>query len=291
MASKILKKSFLVNFGLTTLKLLGAFFSHSLTLMGDAIHCLSDMATDVVGLIGSKLSNKKPDKKHPYGYGKIEYLTSIIISVFIISLGIGLIYNSINGEIQQPSKIGIIILLISIIIKLSLSTYLLKKGKELNSNILITNGTESKYDSFCSIFALIFIIISLFGTKHKIFNYSDLIGSIIISLLTIKVGISLLIENISSILGEVETNEEKINIIKDSIEKHKTITKTKEITLLKYGSYYNLDIIIEMNPNITLNEIYIVENKIKKEIKTGPLDIRFITINTYPKTEEHVTSK
>ena len=46
-----------------------------------------------------------------------------------------------------------------------------------------------------------------------------------------------------------------------------------------------------MNPNITLNEIYIVENKIKKEIKTGPLDIRFITINTYPKTEEHVTSK
>lgn len=286
MISKIMIKSFLVNIGLTTLKLLGAFFSHSLTLMGDAIHCFSDMATDIVSLLGSKLSNKNPDKKHPYGYGKIEYLTSIIISLFIISLGIIIIYNSINGKLETPTYIGIIIIIISIIIKLFLSKYLLKKGNELNSNILIANGTESKYDSFCSMFALIFILISLLGTKNKLFIYSDLIGSIIISILTIKVGISLLIENISSILGEVETNEEKINLVKEIITKQKSVKKVNKIVLLKYGAYYTASIIIEMNGKIELNESYIVTHKIKENLKNISLNIKHIDINIIPEMLE-----
>lgn len=280
MTSKIMMKSFLVNFGLTLLKLLGSFFSHSLTLMGDAIHCLSDMLTDIIGIIGSKLSNKKPDKKHPYGYGKIEYLTSIIMSIFIITLGIGLIYNSINKEATTPNIYASIIIIIGIITKLLLSKYLIKKGKELNSNIIMTNGIESKYDSYCSLFALIFIIISL--TRVKIFIYADLIGCIITSILTIKVGISLLITNVSSILGEIETDDEKINIVKRIIENQKLVSKVLDITLLKYGSYYTASIIVEMNGKIALNESYIATNKIKESLEDNQLNIKHININVIP---------
>lgn len=278
MTTKIMIKSFLVNLGLTSLKLLGAFLSNSLTLMGDAIHCLSDMLTDIVSLIGTKIANKKPTKTHPYGYGKVEYLTSIIISLFIILLGIGIIYNSVSGSIQKPNKIGVIIMFLSIIIKLSLSNYLFNKGKELNSNILLTNAVESRYDSYCSIFAIIFLGISLIG-KYKIFIYFDLIGSIIISILTIKVGITLLIENTSNILDCIETNEYKLNIIKNVIEKEKIVYKVKEIKLLKYGSYYIANITIKINEQIELNEIYITIKKIKENIKNIPLNIKHIDIN------------
>ncbi len=277
MTSKILIKSFLVNAGLTILKLLGAFFSHSLTLMGDGIHCLSDMATDIVGLLGSKLANKKPDKRHPYGYGKIEYLTSIIISIFIISLGIGLIYNSFTNKAQKPNQIGVIIIFISILIKIALSKYLLKKGKELNSNILITNGIESKYDSFSSIFALIFIGLSLIG-KHKIFLYFDHIGSITISLLTISVGISLLTENIHSIIGEVETDENKLSEILEIIKKYKRV-KLKELNLIKYGSYYIANISIKIK---IYNSLMIID-KIKKDINEKKLNIKQINISLVTK--------
>jgi len=115
MITKIMLKSFLVNLSLTILKLLGSLFSHSKTLLADAVHCLSDMLTDIIGLIGSKLASKKPDKKHPYGHGKIEYLTSIIISLLIISLGIGILINSLNGRVKPTNIYSAAIIIISII--------------------------------------------------------------------------------------------------------------------------------------------------------------------------------
>lgn len=282
MQTKIMIKSFLVNLSLTMLKLLGAFFSNSKTLMGDAIHCLSDMATDIIGLIGSKLANKKPNKTHPFGYGKIEYLTCTMVSIFIMSLGIGILYTSFNGSLQITSGYALIIVIISIIIKFILSGYLLKKGKELNSNILITNGTESRYDSYCSVLALIFVSLSLLGSKNKLFLYADLLGGIVTCILTLKIGISLFLENINALLDEIDLDEEKINNIKTTITKFKKINEIKDIKLLKYGSYYNAQIELEIDGSLTLNEIHKLKNKIKKELRENNIELRYITINAVP---------
>ena len=89
----VLIKSFLVNLFLTILKFIGSVMSNSKTLLADSIHCMSDMSTDLISIIGTKISSKKPDLNHPYGHGKIEYLTSIIMSFFIISLGISILLN------------------------------------------------------------------------------------------------------------------------------------------------------------------------------------------------------
>lgn len=289
MQTKIMIKSFLVNLSLTILKLLGSFFSHSKTLMGDAIHCFSDMATDIIGLIGSKLANRNPNIHHPYGYGKIEYLTSTIVSVFIMILGIGVGYTSFKGQLQITNAYALIIVILSIIIKFILSNYLLKKGKELNSNILITNGTESKYDSYCSALALIFVLISLLGNKNKLFLYADLLGGLVTCILTLKIGITLFKENINALLDEIDINEEKINTIKNIIKKHKIIYGIEDIKLFKYGSYYNAKIEVIINGSISLNEIYIVENKIKEELIKEDLNIKYITISASPTHENHVT--
>ena len=264
-------KSFLVNLGLTTLKLLGSFFSHSKTLRGDSMHCLSDMVTDIMGLIGSKLSNKKPDESHPYGYG-----------IIIIALGLITLINVFTGNLEKTNFYAAIVIIIGIIIKYTLSRYLLKKGKQYNSCILTTNGLESRYDSFCSLFALIFILLTMLGSRWKIFLYADILGGIITSALTLKVGFEILKENISSILGEIETDETKLNKIKNIINKHSEIKEIKTITLLKYGSYYNATIEIKMPKQINLKEINKIETKIKESLLNEDLNIKFISINSFP---------
>ncbi len=287
MVTLCLFKSFLVNLSLSLIKLLGAFLTKSKTLMSDAVHSLSDMTTDIVGLIGSKLSSKKPDINHPFGHGRIEYLTSIIMSILIIILGFGVLINSFNGKIKELTIYSIITLVISIITKLILSTYLIKKGKTLNSNILKSNGIESRCDAYSSSLALVFVLLAIYNKKVPILKYADLVGGVIMSIFTIRIGIKLLSENISSIIGEVEVDPNKIEEIRNILIKNKNI-KIRRISLLKYGIYVSAIIDIYMDASLTLKEVYETERKIKKDLKTSDKGIRYVTVNIKPR---HTTLK
>lgn len=279
--NKVLIKSLLVNLVLSILKLIGSFIGGSITLLADAIHCMSDMFTDVISIIGSKLSNKKPDKEHPYGHGRIEYLTSIVMSIFIIILSISTLITSIKGEKLNTNIYAVIILIVSIISKFILSDYLIKKSKELNSNIILLNGMETRYDTYSSMLALLFVLLSLISNKG-ILKYADIIGGVIISLLTIKVGIKLLLSNISSIIGEVDYNKDKINLINSVILEQKEIKSIRRTTLLKMGTYYKVILDLNINGDIVLNDMYEIEKKIKIDLKKLDLNIRYVTVNFKP---------
>lgn len=279
----VLIKSFLINLFLTILKFIGSVMSESKTLLADSIHCMSDMSTDLISIIGTKISSKKPDLNHPYGHGKIEYLTSIIMSFFIISLGISILLNSFNGETLVPNMYAIIVLLITIVLKYILSSYLFIKGKLLNSNIIKTNAIESRYDTYNSILALIFIIITIIGSDNNILKYFDKVGSVVMSLLTIKVGIEVLLKNTSSILGEVEEDKSILKNVENII-KSKDY-KVRRLSLLKYGSYYDATIDLLLDKNITLENLYIIEKKIKRDLKRSDMSIRYVTVNFKPKNK------
>ena len=279
----VLIKSFLVTLFLTILKFIGSVMSNSKTLLADSIHCMSDMSTDLISIIGTKISSKKPDLNHPYGHGKIEYLTSIIMSFFIISLGISILLNSFNGETLVPNMYAIIVLLITIVLKYILSSYLFIKGKLLNSNIIKTNAIESRYDTYNSILALIFILITIIGSDNNILKYFDKIGSVVMSLLTIKVGIEVLLKNTSSILGEVEEDKSILKNVENII-KSKDY-KVRRLSLLKYGSYYDATIDLLLDKNITLENLYIIEKKIKRDLKRSDMSIRYVTVNFKPKNK------
>lgn len=279
----VLIKSFLVNLFLTILKFIGSVMSNSKTLLADSIHCMSDMSTDLISIIGTKISSKKPDLNHPYGHGKIEYLTSIIMSFFIISLGISILLNSFNGETLVPNMYAIIVLLITIVLKHILSSYLFIKGKLLNSNIIKTNAIESRYDTYNSILALIFILITIIGSDNNILKYFDKVGSVVMSLLTIKVGIEVLLKNTSSILGEVEEDKSILKNVENII-KSKDY-KVRRLSLLKYGSYYDATIDLLLDKNITLENLYIIEKKIKRDLKRSDMSIRYVTVNFKPKNK------
>ena len=286
--NKVLIKSLLVNLILSILKLIGSFIGGSITLLADAIHCMSDMFTDVISIIGSKLSNKKPDKEHPYGHGRIEYLTSMVMSIFIIILSISTLITSIKGEKFNTNIYAVIILIVSIISKFILSDYLIKKSKELNSNIILLNGMETRYDTYSSMLALLFVLLSLISNKG-ILKYADIMGGVIISLLTIKVGIKLLLSNISSIIGEVDYNKDKINLINSVILEQKEIKSIRRTTLLKMGTYYKVILDLNINGDIVLNDMYEIEKKIKIDLKKLDLNIRYVTVNFKPVNNKNST--
>ena len=130
--------SMIINTVLSISKVLVGIIGQSGALIADGLHSFSDLITDVVAIVGSKLASKPADLNHPYGHGKIEYITSMIISIMIIFLGSTIIIKTFTEVITIPSKIVIIVTIFTIILKLLLSNYILKCGKKYNSNILIS---------------------------------------------------------------------------------------------------------------------------------------------------------
>ncbi len=280
--TKYMVISFIANVFLSIIKIFFGMISKSKTLLADGIHCISDMSTDVIGVIGSIISNKKPDTDHPYGHGKAEYITSIFISIFIIFLSVKIFCNSFSPVRYIDNYFILLVSIISIIIKYFVSGLLIKKGKQCESNILITSGSESRFDVLSSALAFVFILLSLLGNKFDFLKYADTIGSIIISLLTMRIGIKIFVDNFKLSLGEVELDNESINEIKNILLEYKEIKTIRRVNILKYGSYKMINIDVEMPANTTISRYYKIDQSVKKELRTIHPEYKYISIDVRP---------
>lgn len=278
--TKVMVISFITNAFLSLIKVVFGFIGKSSALIADGIHSFSDLSTDIIAILGDFFSRKPADKKHPYGHGKLEYLTSIFIGVIIIILGLGIISSSINKGVVIPNLLVIWISIFTIISKFILSNYILKKGYEYQNNILIASGKESRADVISSIIVLISIVLMQFDIK--IFSYADIIASIIVGIFIIKVGFDVLSENISDILGEQETNKDYLNRINKIITKNRKIKTIDSLVLLKFGSYYKLIGEVSMDGNLTLSDAHAVIEKLEQKIKKQESKVRYITIHINP---------
>lgn len=284
--TKVMIISFLTNTFLSSIKIICGLIAKSSALVADGIHSFSDLVTDLIAIVGNKISNKPADDKHPYGHGNIEFITSIIISVFILTLGFSIFSNSFTNEKKEFSALVIIISMITIVGKLVLSRYILKKGVKYNSNILISSGKESSTDVISSVVVLVSAIIMYFGKFNNIFLYADKVATIIVSLFIIKIGYQILIENLSNLLGVKETNEKILNKLNEIISSNKLVEKIDDLVMLKYGSYYKLIIEVSMNEEINIKESHNQINKIEKRLKSYNNRIKYITIHVNPYKEK-----
>lgn len=282
MVSKIMFVSVIVNIILSIVKVIfGGIFKCS-SLIADGVHSFSDLITDFISILGSKLSLKPADSKHPFGHGKIEYVTSIIISIVIISLGFLLIINSFNKEIIIPSLVVSLVSLATIVSKYILSNYIYKKGLKLKNNILIASGLESKSDVLSSMVVFISIILMQLSNYIKIFKYSNLIATIIVALFIIKTGFNILKENLSMILESQVTDKEYIENIRKIILKESDVLNIRNLYILINGPYYKLISNINMNDDITLKHAHDIIEKIEQDLKKYDDKIKYIFIHMEP---------
>ena len=276
--------SIVVNFILIVIKLVVGIISNYKSLVADAIHSFSDMSTDLVAIFGQWLAVKKADDKHPYGHGKIEYITSIIIGGFILALGIGLINSTITGNIA-PSKytnIALIVVIITIILKYGLAKYVYYKGKIDNNSILLARAHENMEDVFSSIGVFITITLSLLTKYVPIFKYADKVGGLIISLLIIKTSFNILRDNINAIIGEREQNQNVIDKIKNIILSISDVLSIDDLVVMKLGSYYQIILDVGLDAKMTLKDAHNVAHKIEKELIDSNLKIKYVTVHINP---------
>ena len=255
----------IANLILAGVKIIIGVMSGSIAITSDAVNNLTDSSTALITIIGTKLAQKKPDKNHPFGFGRIEYLTSMIIGIIVLVTGFEMGLSSIKG-IFNPSAVDyswviLIVLFITVIIKTFLAAYIEKQGRKLNSGALIASGKEAKNDVLISVVTIISALVYMF-TKLSIDSYAGLFISIFI----LKTGFEVLKDTINKILGEKIDSEVKDKIF-EIIQSSESILGVHDLILNNYGPNTNIGSInVEMDYKKTIGEIYPEIHKLQMKI-------------------------
>jgi cation diffusion facilitator family transporter len=281
---KTIVVSMIVNTLLVTFKLIFGLITNYKSIVADAIHSFSDLSTDFVALAGQKLSFKNADGNHPYGHGRIEYITSIVIGAVIMALGIELIYSTISSKtvVSHNWILALIVVFITIVGKYILAKYVSGKGKKMKNAILIASGKESMADVFSSIGVFIAIVLSLFKDEIPIFEYADKCGGFIISLFIIKTAFSILKDNINAIIGECEQDEEVIYKIKGLIMSVPEVLGIDNLSVMKFGSYYQIILDAGVDADCKLEKAHTIAHNIEHELIDSDLTIKYVSVHINP---------
>ena len=253
------------NLGLVVVKAIVGIVAMSVAIIMDAVNNLSDALSSVITIIGTKLAQKKPDEKHPYGHGRVEYLTSLIISVIIIIAGSAAIVESIiaiiENNLPQFEIWSVILIAIAVLVKIAISFFFRYRGKKLNSDALKGSGIDALFDAFLSLGTLIAIIVALVWQV----NIEGYIGAII-GLFMIKSGIDVLRGSLSSIIGE-RTSKETSEAIKKLVCSNPEVKGAYDLIVNNYGPDRGIGSIhIEVDDNLTAKEIHPLTRRIATQV-------------------------
>ena len=243
------------NVGLVAAKMTIGLIAMSVSIILDAVNNLTDALSSIVTIVGTKLANKKPDRKHPYGHGRIEYITSLIIAVIVLVAGGSAIYESINSLINHVEAkyddISLIIISVAILVKVALGIYFRKMGKKTNSEALKGSGTDALFDSLLSLSTLVGAIVA----RYAGVSIEGYLG-ILIGLFIIKAGVEILLNALSSIVGK-RTEKEKALAIKQLVNSFPEVIGSYDLILHDYGPTKAIGSIhIEVRDDLTAKEIH-----------------------------------
>ena len=233
---KIIKTSIIgiiANVFLAGFKAVIGLMTNSIAIVLDAVNNISDAGSSLITIVGTKLAGKEPDKKHPFGYGRIEYLSAMIISVIVLYAGITSFVESvkqiISPETPDYNTISLVIVAVAVVVKIVLGRYVKSVGVKVNSSSLINSGEDATLDSFISASTL--VAAGIFLIFH--ISLEAWLGAII-SVIIIKSGIEMLRETISQILGE-RNSAELAKEIHDTVVSYPGVEGAYDLVLNNYG--------------------------------------------------------
>lgn len=276
---KTLIYSMINNLVIAIIKIVGGVIFGLGSLFADGMHTFSDFVTDIVCLVGAKISKKKPTKYHPYGFGKVEYLTNLFVGIVLLLLALYIIISSFFKEAVIP-PLSVLILLVIVFGLKALAIFIMNKiGVKINSQLLVTSVQESKADLYSTIGVVIITILLQFAEKVPVLHYADVVGSVLIGLIVFKTAISIIIDNSLLLIGEEEDNEEINNKVKEFIMQRKEV-KDADISLIEYGPYYRLQLTLELDSKLNLRQVTKIEEEIKRDIiRHRSMKIKYVSIN------------
>ena len=255
----------IANVFLAAFKAAVGLISNSIAVTLDAVNNLSDALSSVITIVGTKLASKKPDKKHPLGYGRIEYLSAMIVAAIVLYAGITSLVESvkkiIHPEPADYSPVSLIFIASAVVVKLLLGRYVKAQGEKVNSGSLIASGSDALFDAILSASVLLSAIVFLL-TGVSLEAYVGVVISIII----IKSGIEMLKDTLDDILGK-RVEREFLQEIRKTINEDEAVSGVYDLILHAYGpeKYYG-SVHVEVPDTMTADEIDSMDRRIAQNV-------------------------
>ena len=255
----------IANVLLAAFKAAVGLISNSIAVTLDAVNNLSDALSSVITIIGAKLGSKKPDKKHPLGYGRIEYLSSMIVAAIVLYAGITSLVESIKKIIHPEAAdygwVSLIIIAVAVVVKLLLGRYVKKQGEKVNSGALIASGKDASFDAILSASVLASAIVFLvWGISLEAY-----VG-VVISVVIIKAGIEMMIETLNDIIGQ-RGDAEVAKQIKQIINEEPEVNGAYDLTLFNYGPdrFYG-SVHMELPDTMSVAEVDVLTRRVQLKV-------------------------
>ena len=258
--------SIVANIILAGFKAFVGFLSNSIAIITDAVNNLSDALSSIVTIAGTKLAGKAPDRDHPYGHGRGEYISSLVVSAIVLYAGLTALIESIK-KIFAPEDVDhsiatLVILIAGIIVKFALGLFVKKTGRKVKSDSLVASGTDAFNDAILSISVLASAIIYLIF--HV--NIEAYVG-VLVSVFIIKAGIDLIKDSVDNVLG-LRIESKLAKSIKAEILKEKKVEGAFDLILNDYGpDTYLGSVHIEVPDTLTATEIDKISRSITKRVQ------------------------
>ena len=255
----------IANVFLAGFKAVIGLLTNSIAIVLDAVNNISDAGSSLITIIGTKLAGREPDKKHPFGYGRIEYLSAMIISVIVLYAGITSFVESvkqiIHPETPEYNTVSLIIVAVAVVVKILLGRYVKAVGKQVNSDSLINSGEDATLDSVISASTLVAAgIFLIFGLSLEAW-----LGALI-SLVIIKSSIEMLKDTISQILGE-KNDPELAKNIKKTVIGFPEVQGAYDLVLNNYGpDTWNGSIHIEVPDTYSADQLDLLIRNIQMAV-------------------------
>ncbi len=257
--------SILINVMLAAFKAAVGIFAHSIAIVLDAVNNLSDALSSVIIIVGTRLADKRPDKKHPLGHGRAEYLSGLLVSGIVLYAGLTSFWESCR-KVMHPveprySMWTLLVIATAIVVKLLLGNYVKRTGEKVGSTALAASGADALYDALLSLSVLLTAVLYM----AKGVSLEAYVG-VLISLMIIRAGLKMLGNTVSEILGR-RADEDVSREIKKLLEDEPEVIGAYDLLLNNYGPGKNYaSVHIELPDTMTVAEVDSLTHRLESKV-------------------------
>ena len=275
------------NLALLIFKLIAGVLGHSSAMIADAIHSLSDFVTDIVVLIFVRISVKPQDASHDYGHGKYETVATFLVGLALMMAAIGIIEPGVrklilwwNGaELEAPGWIALWAALLSIVVKELLYQFTVRKGKTLNSQVMVANAWRHRSDALSSVGAAIGIGGAIWLGQR--WTMLDPLASVVVGLMLVKVAWELLKTSMAELTEGSLSEETEQEIIK-LICSVPNVQEPHNLRTRRIGNHIAIEAHIRMDGSLSLNEAHEQATAVERKLKARFGDKTYVSIHMEP---------
>jgi len=273
------------NLGLTLLKGWAGIVSNSSAMVADAVHSASDIFASLFVYISLKIAQKPPDKEHPYGHGRAEIISTLVVMGMLAAAGVEIIRTAIatirHGDLNAPGNAAVYAAILSVLVNELMFQFTYRAGVKTNSPSTIANAMDNRSDAFSSIAALIGII----GAKLK-YPVLDPVAGIVVALFIFKMCYGIAMDAVAQIMDE-SAGEQKIQEVTTLALTVSGVKNVHDVRVRRSGAAFLVDLNILVHPKITVEMAHDIAESVREIIRVHMDKVSQVRVHIDPSSDRH----